>query len=177
MAQLSSAIHGHSFHVEDLTRVDRAFATGAGLAIASYRHGGYPGPAVWVHAAIPSLAVWQLAPIFWPPGADPTWEEFDLAVTLSEVSVDFDASAAPEFHVANLHVWDGGTRIVTLDGLRERGPAFTHTLDPTLALSSHAVGLSFGLELPILIDGVGGVPPPPTFTFHQARASLIVERL
>jgi hypothetical protein len=46
-----------------------------------------------------------------------------------------------------------------------------------LRLSSHAAGLSFGLELPIVIDGVGGVPPPPTFTFHQARASLIVERL
>jgi hypothetical protein len=178
MAELSSAIHGHSFQVEDSTLVDRASATGAGLAISGYRGGASrPPPAVWVHAAIPTVAIWRLLQIPFPPGST-GGVELDFAVTLSQVHVEFDAAGSDEFHLANLHVWDGGNRLLALDNLQERGPGFTHTFDPALGLSVYAVGLSFGLELPLITGTPTPRPPrPPTFVFHLAKANFTVEGL
>lgn len=169
---VSVSTHGASFHVEDLTRVDRATRRGWGLEVAAYRHGGYPGPAAWVHAAIPLVAAWNLEALDFRGHLRVL--EVEERVRTTEVGIDFDASADQFLHVRNLHVWNGSTRIAQFDDLSERGPEFTQVFDSPLDLQGwSALNLSIGVEFPLNID-TPDPPPAPAIVFNSAYAFLTV---
>ena len=169
MANFAVSVHGTSFHVEDLSRIDRVTRRGWGLEVASYRHGGYAGPAAWVHAPIPLSAPWELEGL--PIGGHIRWVELRDRVLLKGVQIDFD-SADQELYISNVHVHDGGNLADQRDGLHERGPAFSWDFDPALEVSS-GLNLAIGVEFPTVIDGTA--PPPPALVFNAAFAFYYTE--
>jgi hypothetical protein len=166
MSLLSSAIHGTSFHVQDPSRAESVVPFGWGLAITGFREDDLEGPWLWVHAAIPTPAIWD-------------WygREVDLGVRLAEVSVRFDSSEG-HFWIANLHVWAAGNRLANLDGLqRPQKPdsEFRHNFGVELPVkvTGTAINLSIGIEQPRLIV-VHRRPLAPTFVFNEASANFVV---
>ena len=175
MANLSVSAHGTSFHVEDLSRVDSAIRRGWGLEVAAYRHGGYPGPAAWVHAPVPLVAAWDLDPLL-IVGDRVVWAEVEERVRLTEVAVEFNASADEALHVRDLHVWNGATRVAHFDDLSERGPEYARVFDPPLEVQGWiGLNLSIGIEFPINRDTLNPAPPP-ALVFSAAYAFFIVDR-
>jgi hypothetical protein len=172
MANLSVSVHGASFRVEDPSRVDRAVPHGPGFELGAYRHGGYPGPAAWVHAPIPIAAYWETVPI---SGHPIRLAEIDETVQLVEVGLDFDTSADEFLHVSNLHVWNGATRVAHFDGLSERGPEFGRVFEPRLELRGWTgLTLSVGVEFPFLTEGPVPETPAPAIWFAGAYAFVTV---
>jgi hypothetical protein len=160
--------------------MERVVPFGGGLQVAAYRHGGGPPyPLEWVHAPIPLVAAWEIAPLVWPGSHTLIITELDERVQLVQVSVAFDTSASPDLHVTNLHVWNGGERIANFDNLDERGSFLTHSFDPPLDLEGWAgLNLSIGVEFPITYNDEPGDPPPPpapAIIFSGAYAFLTVQ--
>ena len=173
MAAISVSAHGTSFQIENASRVDRATRVGWGLEVAAYRHGGYPSPAVWIHAPIPIAGAWELAPL--EVGHRIVLEEIEESVQLTQVSVTFDASADELLRITNLHVWNGGSRIAAFDALHERGPSLTRAIRPWQEVDgATGLNLSIGVEFPIA-QVVEAPPPPPALVFHGAYAFFAVQ--
>ena len=168
---VSVSSHGTSFHVEDLSRVDRATRRGWGLEVAAYRHGGYPGPAAWVHAPIPIAGAWDLEPVSIRPLRV---GEVEQHVRLTQVGVDFDTSADEHLRVTNLHIRNGQHVVREFNDLNEHGPTFMRNFNPPEELYGwDAINLSLGVEFPVNIDSPNP-PPAPAIVFYAAYAFVTV---
>jgi hypothetical protein len=161
-SRVSVGVSGHSFQVEETADLKIFRRVGYGLILGAQGKTAIPAadPFTWVHAAIPLLTM----------GADvPTKSMFAV---LTQVRVAFTADDM--VMVTNLHIWHGEDRVAAFDGLRSEGPLLEQPVDPITLSPPRALGLSFGMWFPTIIDEY----PPGAgmnwgkITFHWARADF-----
>ena len=166
-ALVTVGTHGTGFHVEDVTGTYSVIPQGAGLAIRGWKAGNAP-TILWVHAFIPTLAVWQKV--------SATKRVRD--VRISEWRVRFSTSGGSnQQHVSNWRIWDGPKQLASVGGLNANGPSLSGGFAKPVPLQHYALALSIGLRVPSLVDTGPNTPPPPAFLFSYAEATLTVRGL
>jgi hypothetical protein len=159
--------HGTGFHVEDVTGTYSVVPRGSGLAIKGWKAGNAP-TILWVHAVLPTLAVWQKI--------SPTKRVRDVRV--SEWRIRFSTSGGSnQQHVSNWRMWDGPKQIASAGGLNVKGPSLSGGFAKPVPLQHYALALSIGVRMPSAFDTGPNTPPPPAFLFSFAEATLTVRGL
>ena len=164
--RITVTTHGHGFRVEDVSNSYSVVPYGWGLAISGWKDGKAP-KVLWVHAVIPVLGVWQQI----------SATKRERSVHLSEFRIQFTTTGGVNQRVSNLDIWDGGKRILARSGLNMRGPFFSGGFAKPIRLQNYALGISIGLTIPSLLDSGPNTPPPPSFVFSSAEATLLLRGL
>jgi hypothetical protein len=166
LTRVSVNTHGSGFQVEDPSHTYSVVPQGSGLVLKGWKAGSAP-TILWVHAAIPILAVLQ--------GSAATKIR---EVRLSEWRIRFLTSGGDgNQRITNVRIWDGPKLLASTGGLNVHGPSISGGFAKTVALQYYALALSVGLKVPSLLDSGPNTPPPPAFLFISAEATLGIRGL